>query len=174
MDIYGKVIAASLALFVTLSAHAGMTMERKDIPDLKLSVEIPEGLTPMSEEMAKLKYPSENRPQVIYGDEKGKASLGVTAGRNPLPAEKLDAFKEMMLKMLESLKPQAEAVTVDGHKGWLLTFYSQAADTEILNMMLITSQDNKAVQMTFNMTKDLVEQYQEAAKASLLSLQFAK
>ena len=41
-------------------------------------------------------------------------------------------------------------------------------------MMLITSQDNKAVQMTFNMTKDLVEQYQEAAKASLLSLQFAK
>ena len=70
--------------------------------------------------------------------------------------------------------PQAEAVTVDGHKGWLLTFYSQAADTEILNMMLITSQDNKAVQMTFNMTKDLVEQHQEAAKASLLSLQFAK
>ena len=55
MDIYRKVIAASLALFVTLSAHAGMTMERKDIPDLKLSVEIPEGLTPMSEEMAKLK-----------------------------------------------------------------------------------------------------------------------
>jgi hypothetical protein len=174
MDIYRKIVAVSLALFVTFSAHAGMTMERKDLPDLKLSIEIPDSLTPMSEEMAKIKYPSENRPQVIYGDEKGKASLGITAGRNPLPANKLDAFKNMMLKMLESLKPKAEAVTVDGHKGWLLTFRSQAADTEILNMMLITSQDNKAVQITFNMTKDLVEQYQEAAKASLLSLKFVK
>ena len=174
MDIFRKVIAASLALFVTLSAYAGMTMDRKDVPELKLSIEVPQGLTPMSEEMAKIKYPSENRPQVIYGDEKGKASLGITAGRNPLPADKLDVFKDMMLKMLESLKPQAEAVTVDGHKGWLLTFRSQTPDSEILNMMLITSQDEKAVQMTFNMTTDLIEQYQEAAKASLLSLKFDK
>ncbi|WP_434660105.1 hypothetical protein ACMYSL_23825 [Klebsiella sp. MISC125] len=66
MDIFRKVIAASLALFVTLSAHAGMTMDRKDVPELKLSIEVPQGLTPMSEEMAKIKYPSENRPQVIY------------------------------------------------------------------------------------------------------------
>lgn len=57
MDIYRKVIAASLALFVTLSAHAGMTMERKDIPDLKLSVEIPEGLTPMSGRDGKAQIP---------------------------------------------------------------------------------------------------------------------
>ena len=39
-------------------------------------------------------------------------------------------------------------------------------------MLLITSQNEKAVQVSFNMTKDLVAQYQEAAKASLLSLKF--
>ncbi len=74
--------------------------------------------------------------------------------------------------MLTNFNPQAEPVTVDGHKAWLITFRSQAPDTEILNMLLITSQNEKAVQVSFNMTKDLVAQYQEAAKASLLSLKF--
>jgi hypothetical protein len=63
---------------------------------------------------------------------------------------------------------------VDGHKAWLITFRSQAPDTEILNMMLVTSEKDKAVQVAFNMTKDLVEQYQDVAKASLMSLKFDK
>lgn len=174
MDFFRKVTVACLALFVTFSATAGMMLERKAVPELKLSIEIPTSMSPMSEEMAKVKYPSENRPQVIYGDEKGKASLGITAGRNPLPADKIDEFKDVMLKMMETLKPKAEAVTVDGHKAWILTFSVQAPDSEILNLMLITSQDGKAVQVAFNMTQDLVEQYQSAAKASLMSLKFDK
>ena len=172
MAIFGKALAASFVMLVAVSAHADMKMERKDIPELKLSIEIPQTLTPMPDDMAKIKYPSENRPQVIYGDERGKASLGITAGRNALPAAQLDMAKDATLKMLTNFKPQAEPVTVDGHKAWLITFRSQAPDTEILNMLLITSQNEKAVQVSFNMTKDLVAQYQEAAKASLLSLKF--
>ncbi|MFJ2976800.1 hypothetical protein ACIPDS_19375 [Kluyvera sp. NPDC087067] len=149
-------------------------MERKNIPQLKLSLEIPQTLTPMSDEMAKIKYPSENRPQVIYGDERGKASLGISAGRHALPASQIDMAKEATVKMLANFKPQAEAVTVDGHKAWLITFRSQAPDTEILNMMLMTSQNDKAVQVAFNMTKDLEAQYQDAAKATLMSLKFDK
>lgn len=41
-------------------------------------------------------------------------------------------------------------------------------------MMLVTSEKDKAVQVAFNMTKDLVEQYQDVAKASLMSLKFDK
>ncbi|MFV0262003.1 MAG: hypothetical protein ACK5JN_06130 [Kluyvera sp.] len=174
MTLLRKVLAASFAMLVAISAHAGMNMERKDIPELKLSIEIPQTLTPMSDEMAKIKYPSENRPQVIYGDERGKASLGITAGRHALPADKLDVAKDATLKMLNNFQPQAESVTVDGHKAWLITFRSQAPDTEILNMLLMTSENEKAVQASFNMTKDLVAQYQDVAKATLLSLTFDK
>ncbi|ATF50829.1 hypothetical protein HV164_18545 [Citrobacter freundii] len=174
MDLFRKVLTASFVMMVAISAHAEMKMQRQNIPQLNLSIEIPQTLTPMSDEMAKIKYPSENRPQVIYGDERGKASLGMTAGRSALPASQLDQAKDAMLKMLTNFKPQAEAVTVDGHKAWLITFRSQAPDTEILNMMLVTSEKDKAVQVAFNMTKDLVEQYQDVAKASLMSLKFDK
>ncbi len=174
MGIFNKVLAASFVMMVAVSAHAEIKMERKNIPELKLSLEIPQTLTPMSDEMAKIKYPSENRPQVIYGDERGKASLGISAGRHALPASQIDMAKEATVKMLANFKPQAEAVTVDGHKAWLITFRSQAPDTEILNMMLMTSQNDKAVQVAFNMTKDLEAQYQDAAKATLMSLKFDK
>lgn len=174
MSLFGKVLAASLVMMVTVSAQADMKMERKNIPELKLSIEIPQAFTPMPDDMAKIKYPSENRPQVIYSDERGKASLGVSNGRHALPADKLDVAKDATLKMLSNYKPQAESVTVDGHKAWLITFRSQAADTDILNMLLVTSENDKAVQAAFNMTKDLVGQYQEAARASLLSIKFDK
>ena len=171
MSLFGKVLAASFVMMVAVSAQADMKMERKNIPELKLSIEIPQVFTPMPDDMAKIKYPSENRPQVIYS---GKASLGVSNGRHALPADKLDVAKDATLKMLSNFKPQAESVTVDGHKAWLITFRSQAADTEILNMLLVTSENDKAVQAAFNMTKDLVGQYQGVARASLLSIKFDK
>ena len=174
MDLFRKVLTASFVMMVAISAHAEMKMQRQNIPQLNLSVEIPQTLTPMSDEMAKIKYPSENRPQVIYGDERGKASLGISAGRHALPASQIDMAKEATVKMLANFKPQAEAVTVDGHKAWLITFRSQAPDTEILNMMLMTSQNDKAVQVAFNMTKDLEAQYQDVARATLMSLKFDK
>ena len=174
MDLSRKVLTASFVMMVAISAHAEMKMQRQNIPQLNLSIEIPQTLTPMSDEMAKIKYPSENRPQVIYGDERGKASLGISAGRHALPASQIDMAKEATVKMLTNFKPQAEAVTVDGHKAWLITFRSQAPDTEILNMMLMTSQNDKAVQVAFNMTKDLEAQYQDVARAALMSLKFDK
>lgn len=172
MGLFRNLRTALFVMMVAISAHAEMKMERHNIPQLNLSIDIPQTLTPMSDEMAKIKYPSENRPQVIYGDERGKASLGISAGRHALPASQIEMAKDATMKMLTNFKPQAEAVTVDGHKAWLITFRSQAPDTEILNMMLITSQNDKAVQAAFNMTKDLVPQYQDAARASLLSLKF--
>lgn len=172
MTLFRNVLTASFILLFTLSAQAAVKMERQQISKLNLSLDIPQTLTPMPDEMAKIKYPSENRPQVIYGDERGKASLGITAGRNALPAAQLDMAKDATLKMLTNFNPQAEPVTVDGHKAWLITFRAQAPDTEILNLLLVTSQNEKAVQVSFNMTKDLVPQYQEAARASLLSLKF--
>ena len=74
MSLFGKVLAASFVMMVAVSAQADMKMERKNIPELKLSIEIPQAFTPMPDDMAKIKYPSENRPQVIYSDERGKAS----------------------------------------------------------------------------------------------------
>ena len=65
-------------------------------------------------------------------------------------------------------------MTVDGHKAWLITFRSQAADTDILNMLLVTSENDKAVQAAFNMTKDLEGQYKDVGRASLLSIKFDK
>ncbi|EOI7796417.1 TPA: hypothetical protein ACJIWH_004856, partial [Yersinia enterocolitica] len=174
MTIIRKILVASFAMIMAISAHAEMKMERIDFPSLKLSIEIPQTFTPMPEDMAKIKYPSEKRPLVIYGDERGKASLGITAGRSAMSAAKLDMMKETMLKMLTNYSPQAEAMIVDGHKAWLITFRSQAADTEILNMLLMTSENEKAVQVSFNMTKDLETQYQDVARATLLSLKFDK
>ncbi|MBU5685551.1 hypothetical protein KQJ20_14405, partial [Citrobacter sp. S44_ASV_140] len=82
MTLLRKVLTASFIMLLAVSAQAAMKMERQQISKLNLSLEIPQTLTPMPDEMAKIKYPSENRPQVIYGDERGKASLGITAGRN--------------------------------------------------------------------------------------------
>ena len=90
MGLFRNLLTALFVMMMAISAHAEMKMEHHNIPQLNLSIDIPQTLTPMSDEMAKIKYPSENRPQVIYGDERGKASLGISAGRHALPASYTD------------------------------------------------------------------------------------
>ena len=53
MSLFGKVLAASFVMMVAVSAQADMKMERKNIPELKLSIEIPQVFTPMPDDMAK-------------------------------------------------------------------------------------------------------------------------
>lgn len=54
----------------SFQASAQVDMVRQQLPEQGISIDIPKGFTPMDEMMKKMKYPSENRPNVIFTDEK--------------------------------------------------------------------------------------------------------
>ncbi|SQI44422.1 Uncharacterised protein [Leminorella richardii] len=167
------VFGAACGMLFSFQASAQVDMVRQQLPEQGISIDIPKGFTPMDEMMKKMKYPSENRPNVIFTDEKGKVNVAINAGMAPLRAEQLDVYKDFMLKAMSNYQPTAEEVTLDGgKKAWLISFVSKAVDTDIHNTMLVTSVKDKAVIAAFNATKDQWDIYKDSVKPSLLSIKF--
>ncbi|MHA3389085.1 hypothetical protein, partial [Yersinia pseudotuberculosis] len=82
-------------------------------------------------------------------------------------------FTVSLLHAMRNYQPAAESVIVDkGQKAWLLNFTSKAIDTDIHNVMLITSFMDRGVIIAFNSTEELWNTYSDSAKASLLSITF--
>lgn len=154
-------------------AFAAIEMKRVELPQVGVSVELPKDFTVMPEELAKIKYPYGTRPQVIYSDEKGAVSFGI----NKMPPPSListDELKDITLKNLKNLSPEATPVIISGYKGWIITFELQAIDTDIINKILIIKAGETDYLATFNFTKDNMAKYQSIADESLKSLIFDK
>ncbi|CRG51413.1 Uncharacterised protein [Yersinia wautersii] len=167
------IFSVAIGLVFSIQVQAQILMERQQIPEQGISLNIPKGFLRMDETMKKYKYPSDNRPQVVFTNERGTVNLAMSAGILPLKIEQLDGYKDLLLHAMRNYQPAAESVIVDkGQKAWLLNFISKAIDTDIHNVMLITSFMDRGVIIAFNSTEELWNTYSDSAKASLLSITF--
>ncbi|MDF3829094.1 MULTISPECIES: hypothetical protein [unclassified Pseudocitrobacter] len=170
MNTLRNLILTFLLLFMIANANADIKLKNQSLPNLKLSIAIPENLHVMSEEMAATLQLSQ-APQVNYYDEVKRVYLNITQWHQSLPAEHLDRFKEMTLNSLKNFAPQAEEVVVDGHKAWLLSF--SLLPGKVNDLRLIMSRDGKLLTGEVSMPEDAVTQYQTVMKNALLSLKFS-
>ncbi|HAN4396881.1 TPA: hypothetical protein SI478_000697 [Escherichia coli] len=170
MITFRHLILTFLLSFMVANANADIKLKSQSLPNLKLSIAIPENLHVMSEEMvATLQLPQE--PQANYYDEVKRVHLNITQWHQSLPAEHLDRFKEITLNSLKNSAPQAEEVVVDGHKAWLLSY--SLIPGKVNNLRLITSRDGKLLTGEVSMPENAVTQYQTLMKNALLSLKFS-
>ncbi|SPX81860.1 hypothetical protein RN616_19925 (plasmid) [Morganella morganii] len=170
LDNIGKSVIISVLWFCSFNATA-LEMKTENINTLYITVALPDDLTIMSDSLIEIKYPSKNRPQVVYSNESGSVSFGVSEKNKP-DLIHLDEVKDVMLESMKVLNPKASPLTVDGHNAWLITFKSQAIDSKILNMQLITMTDKKFLIATFNMTEKNIGKYHDIGVLSLSSIKF--
>lgn len=164
-----------LAIFMVVAMSSlnafAVEMNRVDIKKINISVELPSTFMEMPSEWVEIKYPSKNRPQVVYSNESGTVSFGMSK-KDKSELVSLEQIKDAMLKAMSNFSPKASPINVDGYDAWLITFTSKAIDSDILNMQLITMTKNNFVIATFNMTAPNIEKYQPIGIRSLSSIKF--
>lgn len=170
LDNIGKSAIISVLWFYSFNATA-LEMKTENINTLHITVALPDDFTIMPDSLIEIKYPSKNRPQVVYSNESGSVSFGVSEKNKP-DLICLDEVKDVMLESMKALNPKASPLTVDGYNAWLITFKSQAIDSKILNMQLITMTDKKFLIATFNMTEKNIDKYHDIGILSLSSIKF--
>jgi hypothetical protein len=170
IELRKNIAAFILLLMFSASASAlDAKMRLENIKSLGLSVEIPTQFTPLSEKLAEIKYPSKRRPQVIYSNESGSVSFGISKLKKP-ELVGIDEIKDNILIAMKNLAPQASQIEAGGNKAWLITFTSKGLDADILNMQLYMLSDNNLIIATFNMTESNVNEYQSLGKKTLTSI----
>jgi len=132
-----------------------MPVKRRELLDKKMSVIMPEAFALMPQETAKLKYPSENRPAVIYTNEDTTVNLTFThrdeeASNEDIPGVK-DAIEPLVMRMFPA-SSVIDSDTIDA-SGKNISFYdypTPALDIDIYNLTFMFSLEGRLVLGGFN------------------------
>jgi len=170
-----RYVAALVALLVRWTQQH--EQEKVVFANEKVSIVLPEKFSRMSKEMIEKKYPRGNAPADVFSNE--RTTVSITAGYTPnanLTLEQLPQFKEVMEKTFERNVPGLLWITrgfqeINGNKWVHLEFQSNAVDTEIRNIVLMTALDNGLVMLNFNATVNDYESYKAVLEKSQKSIE---
>ncbi|MEK4114935.1 hypothetical protein NST44_01795 [Paenibacillus sp. FSL W8-0919] len=145
--------------------------------DGKLSLRLPKTFRIMPEELARLKYPSEHRPGLIYTDETHTVNLAFNLTSTPLNQEELEDFQEALTRMLRSTQPierwMGEGMeTVDGRKAGTCAFVIPTLTSSVFNLMFYSDLEDKALLCTFNCLESDMNDWKPVAEAMLRSMKW--
>ncbi|VXC78927.1 conserved hypothetical protein [Enterobacterales bacterium 8AC] len=158
-------------LFFTTSVMAeAVKVERVDVLDKKVSLNMPTTFSEMGKDVMKVKYPANNRPTQVYTNADTTVNIAFNYTANKIAENQLDVFSQQMKAMLANFSPKISKVDVNGQKAVMFDFITPAADTEIHNLMLAMSVDGRLLLTTFNTTKEEAAQWLEVGRESLLSV----
>lgn len=162
-----------------------VNIDGEDIPVIdqsvmegKITLRMPKLFSIMSPELAAIKYPSEQRPTVIYTDESTTINLAFNLTTNALSDKEVAEFQKAMIASLEQAQPSAEwldtdVIEINDKKIGILEVITPAADGNIFNFMFFASLDGQALIGTFNCMEDDIETWRPVARAMVETLQFA-
>ena len=149
-----------LVLGLIMLANLSIAGEKVNLFDGNVSLVLPEGFSVMPEELAKVKYPIEShRPKHIYSNKRTTTSIAITLSEHSqLQPHQLPEFKAFMEETLSRMIPglkwiKRDYAVINGKKWARFELMSNAIDTDIHNIMLMTSFNGKPLMFNFNSTK---------------------
>ncbi len=173
-----RIKAIGLTIFtivITTAFVVNIDMETKSLLNDKLELKMPKDFDRMSEELMKLKYPSERRPTLVYSNESGGINVAINLTQNQANQQMIPAYKDNFVQTFKNLYPSAEwkdsdVKTINGKKVGYLELVTPAIDTEIYNLIFFTDLDGKLLLCTFNCTKESIVEWTPAAKEIMNSM----
>ncbi|HCD7254847.1 TPA: hypothetical protein ND504_004390 [Citrobacter farmeri] len=140
----------------------------------KASVIMPDGFIKMPKELLETKYPLSKRPQEVWYVEKenGKVTIAFSMTINAMSDAQIPQFAQMLKQQFSSVSPILSDVTVNGNRLTRMEMTIPAADSDIYNVMQLSSLEGKLLISTFNTTEDLKETYTEMGKQALSTFKY--
>ncbi len=117
--------------------------EKEWLFDHKMQILLPVSFSDMSMELAKLKYPMEQRPQVIKTNEETDINFTFSLLDQPLANEQVKQVRDSLKKIMKRVRPDMrfmeEGLEETGERiiGWFEVTYS-GLDTKLYNIMYFT------------------------------------
>lgn len=160
----------------TLIDEKPIIFEKRFFYDDTLSIFLPKDFDFMDMAMVKIKYPSENRPNIIISDLEGFYSFMLNHTNSKLKEAEIKEFTDIMKTTLSKsnasiiFKSTGQKEINDKNIGFL-EFISPALDYDIYNLMYFVSFDERALIIGFNCIKDLSSSWKNIAKAVFETLE---
>jgi hypothetical protein len=167
------IISALVALSSNLFA------EPIKVADKDVTFEAPEGFKPLSKELIAAKWPTNRAPAYAVGTPSGSTTVAYDIKPHSVPQEELPDVQKSFTELFERIIPgiewkKNEIIEHSGQKWLLMEITSNAVDTNIYNILLITGFEGKMLAFNFNSTKEDFPRYEAQLRKSLRSVTLPK
>lgn len=175
-----KVEINSREVLPGLSIAASADMNKKSFNFLqllsgKVEIELPKELQVMDKKMFELKYPIENPENTnAYSNEDGTVSLLISPRHDNATRAELPNYQKMLDESFGRNPSvdfrKSERRTINGKDFIVIEMITPAMDTEVYNLMFVTSLEGKLLIGTFNCTVEKLKEWQPIAEQILSSV----
>lgn len=170
-----KALLSLIIVFILTAFTPNHELELKNLLDNKIELKIPKAFDIMSENLIKIKYPSENRPTLVYSNDTGSINVALNLTVNKANQDVILPYKDNFVKTFKSIYPDAKWIgegvkIINGKKVGFIEFITPAIDTDIYNLMFFTDLEGKLLLCTFNCTKINMDEWDSTAKEIMNSL----
>lgn len=129
--------------------------EEKEFFDKKLKIYIPKDFQDMPEDVRKLKYPSESRPEIIKCNDQGSIAITLNIIDSPLDEERVEELKDTMKIIIKKANPanvfyEDGVLEVNAKNIGYFEFKSSAIDDFLYNIMFFLEFQEKTLMITFS------------------------
>lgn len=167
--------AALLGIFLiicSISTNAQLA-NRKALSNA-IEIKLPADFKYMTATVLASKYPSNNKPSEVYTNEDVTVNIAFKKTEQSLTEQKVFADgKKLEQQLTSNGKVQliaSEQIKANGNNIYVFSFYSNAIDTKVYNVMFVFSLKGKMVVGSFNCTVALQNQWQITAYEIIRSI----
>jgi len=171
-----KLLLIGVLIMPLLSMSIGkIELVSKSLLNDKVELKIPKEFDIMSEELMKLKYPSERRPTLVYSNETGGINVALNLTENKANQDLIEPYVENFVNTFKNMYPSAEwkgsgTKDINGQKIGFLKLITPAIDTKIYNVMFFTDLNGQLLLCTFNCTENNIKEWETTADEIMNSL----
>lgn len=170
-----RLVALILLVGFALGAHATTF----PVPGAGVSFDAPDGFTALSKDEIAIKFPSSRAPSGVIGNARRTTTIAFELKRDKLTPEQLGEAKEAFERLFERIIPGLEwkarkIVQLQGQRWIQLEMSSRAVDTDIHNIMLVTSRYGRMLIFNFNSTKSEFPAVEGALRQSIQSIRVTR
>jgi len=146
-----KWLAAALLLATALPAMAEEKLESRTLLDGKITMLVPAGFAPLSDEYRRAKYPSGNGPAFVLTDESTEVNIAMDHKQNAIAPEQLKLLESPMREQFSSAKINAAGVrAINGREFLVFDLDVELPDGPNHNLLAITSLEGRMLIVSYN------------------------
>lgn len=150
--------------------------QKTELFEKKMSIMLPESFVDMPLERAKLKYPMEQRPQIIKMNETGDINFTFSFVEQQMKDNQVEQVMQLFKRVIKNAQPSnvfnEECVEqINGSTvGWF-DYVSNGYDKKLFNMMYVLAVDGRLVHGVFNCALEDAANWRFAALQVMRSIE---
>ena len=153
--------------------------EERLLVEEKITMMVPEAFEEMSNEVARIKYPSEDRPNLILTDQTTAMNLMFNHMDQEIKNENVEDLRDQVINGMTRLNPgiktQGQGVEVISDRNVAyVEFTNPALDGKLYNLMYFLELEGRSLMVSFNCQTKNIKYWKEAAFEMMHSIKIVQ